>query len=282
MASNARTGKYTATSAPSEKGQKERKKTANEEKGENYTWKCPKCTLVIRGSTSRMVTWRKDNHLRLKCGFEGVGRRNALNEQVPTPSSRIPDEQMAWQCPLCSHKLPELGRDMQTRAVSMHAEVAHGMTGIELRTLRQKKKEGSYAVANKRQSEAMTKKHAEERARAYPGHKFVTVVVDCKTWPAKRKDNDKVIYCSKCMRCIGTDLKGVPCRTAKTANGHQRNWWAKLNQAGSINPLRFSKALGQSMEELNRFFGVSAESPAKLVLATARDNGKNTGVEDLE
>ena len=33
------------------------------------------------------------------------------------------------------------------------------------------------------------------------------------------------------------------------------------------------------MEELNRFFGVSAESPAKLVLTTASDNGKNIGVD---
>lgn len=95
-------------------------------KTDSFTWTCPLCDIGFEAETAPQMAALKSNHLR--CRHIGIDRSLVRSRGKKDPvilSDQIPENQMAWKCPICKAGHSVLSVQDHKRAVKRHCKTVH-------------------------------------------------------------------------------------------------------------------------------------------------------------
>ena len=159
-------------------------------------WKCPICQLEITGKTEQVAS-RKREHVKTKHPdrkYETVISRPKII--VCEASEDIPQEQSAWNCPLCNRGLPSLPRRAAMLAVSAHRKKFHA----EITTKEWKSRMVSLWAKGVRKplvAKRSREKAEQSRADKWPSHDLVEIRITSER--ALKFRNPRQFWCLGCM-----------------------------------------------------------------------------------
>ena len=120
---------------------------------EPCVWTCPTCSLRVTAATpNNLLQHARYRHQR-RAHPCTTGQRwpktfadPSVGEVIST-SDALPPSLIAWQCPLCTHALPELGRRMQHCATQRHHLECHAVVSARhLQRLQRNQHLGGYRL----------------------------------------------------------------------------------------------------------------------------------------
>lgn len=175
-------------------------------------------------------------------------------------SPLLPQDERAWQCPLCNHGLPSLSVADRLRAIKRHCETSHPHeTPTSLGHLNTR---GIRKPGVQRSSLQKWEKH---RKRKYGAHDIVQVPID----DEERKDasdRGSAYYCKNCLLKIQHRAKKrTTCKSilkqyqkAHRVRWGKQIWWKNLQARRPKHTEAFLRAVGWTKAEVDQLWNVTA------------------------
>ena len=248
--------------------QRRLRETERAEEPAAAVWVCPVCSHRVTAETQAKLRGRRGAHMakhsaeerrlitsRLFCSWKGI-----------VASSDLPEEERAWQCPLCPKALPIMAcasRLSLKKSTKAHRESDHpDVSPAEWRKALLRRSLGEWQSGSlreeriKRSRVAMHSALEEEVRRC--GHDPRRVEPWTLTKGVGVGAERFTLWCGKCWAHLKTaTARARPCpgRPEKTCG--QQVLWKRL--AGTDHATRLAEALGCTEEELAAHWGVAVE-----------------------
>ena len=226
-----------------------------------FTWMCPECHKLLKCQTRTGLGASKVSHMRSRHPDFDVRLLFQSRKKTPVATSPLlPQDERAWQCPLCDHGLPSLSVADRLRAMKRHCEISHPQeTPTSLGHLNTR---GIRKPGVQRSSLQKWEKH---RKRKYGSHDIVQVPID----DAERKDasdRGSAYYCKNCLLKIQYRAKNrTTCKSflkqyqkAHRVRWGKQIWWKNLQARRPKHTEAFLRAVGWTKAEVDQLWNVTA------------------------
>lgn len=164
-------------------------------KNDSFSWICPHCEILYEASTSAEIDNKRYNHMRMRHPAADTKVLNPRKDPVIL-STKIPESQMAWKCPICKAGHGALSDQDHKRAVKHHCEKEHPDETPS--TLSHKLAKGIPKNDKTAIVKAVTERIEKKRKALWADHDIVLL-------PRPKNDTDRgrISYCKVCLSRLG-------------------------------------------------------------------------------
>eukprot|EP00438_Fugacium_kawagutii_P023629 Skav205985 [mRNA] locus=scaffold442:1050577:1058494:+ [translate_table: standard] len=235
---------------------------------EPLVWICPECNLRLEHTTSAGISQKKLYHVRSRHpSMDQTSLRDPRKKTIFALTKDLPQEQLAWACPICGAGHPALPNQDHKRAVAEHIRLCHPdetprSLFHKIATGRPKRKFGVSINQVKKFSDLRKKKYGSHQCILLPQTKGNTergqqvLCAKCFCRIGKGSPEAQKRTCKQWMKCLKTDPHALRAK---------RRWWETLLEKDEAKANKFLELSSWTKESLEAFLAPKYATEADRV-----------------